>query len=246
MADWCGASTTSMRLLLYLTQMIWFAGTSAHLAIAANGLAIKPIHASQAILKGYTKALEDGGFPYVLADKHEWLRATVVGELRNPVNFWNKLNALPSINAKIPGKVRKALEAALPNGLEYRVIHREAGLGSLGHPRFMALANWHGGLLAREAKKLAPSAHVWLKGKKHAPIQYERIVEDAIRCPDPCLNVSNEWVVRRLAPDCSGVELDAIPKDHDQHRLLEAMGRETANVHLGSGHDQEGEARPAQ
>ena len=42
------------------------------------------------------------------------------------------------------------------------------------------------------------------------------------------------WLVRRLAPDCSRVELTAIPAKVDEKRLLEYMGFETANVHLGS------------
>jgi hypothetical protein len=42
------------------------------------------------------------------------------------------------------------------------------------------------------------------------------------------------WIVRRLAPDCSRIELSALPKERDELRLLHAMGFETANVHLGS------------
>ena len=41
------------------------------------------------------------------------------------------------------------------------------------------------------------------------------------------------WIVRRLAPDCSRVELAALPKDRDEQKLLHAMGQETANVHAG-------------
>ena len=40
--------------------------------------------------------------------------------------------------------------------------------------------------------------------------------------------------MRRLAPDCSRIELSALPKERDEVRLLHAMGWETANVHLGS------------
>jgi hypothetical protein len=42
------------------------------------------------------------------------------------------------------------------------------------------------------------------------------------------------WIVRRLAPDCSRIELVAMPGERDELRLLHAMGFETANVHLGS------------
>ena len=51
---------------------------------------------------------------------------------------------------------------------------------------------------------------------------------------DPFLDLRKAWVVRRLSPDCSRVELSTLPKGRDERKLLEAMGRETINVHLGS------------
>ena len=56
----------------------------------------------------------------------------------------------------------------------------------------------------------------------------------AIRARDPFVRFDKRWIVRRLAPDCSRIELSALPKGHDERRLLYAMGFETANVHLGS------------
>jgi hypothetical protein len=42
------------------------------------------------------------------------------------------------------------------------------------------------------------------------------------------------WLVRRLAPDCSRIELASLPRGGDQRKLLWMMGWETANIHLGS------------
>jgi hypothetical protein len=56
----------------------------------------------------------------------------------------------------------------------------------------------------------------------------------AVRCRDPFVHIEKRWVVRRLAPDCSRIELAALPKERHELRLLRAMGWETANVHLGS------------
>jgi hypothetical protein len=208
---------------------------SAHLAISANHLALRPADACEAILKGYAKGLKEGGSPFVLAERHQWLRTTVSSELRDPVKFWGKLNDLPTNKTRIPGRAAKALESALPaKKLPYRVVHRTAGLGSLGRQRFVALAQWNGGQIAREAKALVPSTCVWFSGKKNDRSQYDRIVSQAIRCPDPFLELRKGWIARRLAPDCSRVELANLPKDHDESRLLEAMGVETANIHLGS------------
>jgi Uncharacterized protein conserved in bacteria (DUF2252) len=220
--------------LPYTNDLVRLA-VSAHLAIAANHLEIRPEDACEAILTGYTRGLTDGGSPFVLAERHEWLRSTVMSELRDPVGYWKKLSALAKIKSDTPKQAKQILVAALPEkNLKYRLVHRVAGLGSLGRQRFVALAQWNGGNIAREAKALAPSACVWASRGKVAPPQYERIVQQAIRCPDPFLQTRKGWVVRRLAPDCSRVELATLPKGRDEYKLLEAMGRETANVHLGS------------
>jgi Uncharacterized protein conserved in bacteria (DUF2252) len=220
--------------LPYTNDLVRLA-VSAHLAISANRLSLKPADACGAILKGYARVLSNGGKPFVLAEQHNWLRSTVETKLRDPVRFWEKLNSLAGIKGRIPGSATKALTAALPAvKLPYRVVHRVAGLGSLGRERFVALAEWNGGLIAREAKALVPSACMWFAGVKNDRPQYERIVKQAIRCPDPFLSLRKSWIVRRLSPHCSRVELSMLPKGRDEHQLLEAMGRETANIHLGS------------
>jgi hypothetical protein len=219
--------------LPYTNDLVRLA-TSAHLAITASHLALPPADACNAILKGYAKGLNDPQ-PFVLAEHHDWLRRAVAGELRDPGKFWDKLNSLPPITSKAPGKAVKVLANALPTpGLRYRLVHRVAGLGSLGRQRYVALAEWNGAEIAREAKALVPSACVWLENQRANDSKYETIVGRAVRCPDPFLDVRKAWVVRRLAPDCSRVELGMLPKNHDEERLLEAMGRETANIHTGS------------
>jgi hypothetical protein len=77
---------------------------------------------------------------------------------------------------------------------------------------------------------------VWAeRGKGTAPILYQEMLDDAIRCRDPFVRLQKRWIVRRLAPDCSRIELSALPKERDEMRLLHAMGWETANIHLGTG-----------
>jgi hypothetical protein len=74
-----------------------------------------------------------------------------------------------------------ALERLLPkDGLRYRLLHRTAGLGSLGRQRWAAIAEWRGGLIAREVKAIAPSAWVWanLRGGKRE-IFYQTVVDRA-------------------------------------------------------------------
>jgi len=189
-----------------------------------------------ALLQGYSDALAAGGRPFALAEHHGSLHAMAVGRLHNPELFWSKLHKLRDIKEKPPVGATKAIEGMLPErGIKYRVKHRIAGLGSLGRDRYVAVAEWRGGSIAREAKALAPSACVWAeKGKGTAPILYQEILDCSVRCPDPFVRFQKRWIVRRLAPDCSRIELSALPKERDEIRLLHAMGWETANVHLGS------------
>ncbi len=55
-----------------------------------------------------------------------------------------------------------------------------------------------------------------------------------MRCPDPQIEVRDGWLVRRLSPDCSRMELATLPKPRDEGRLLRAMGWEAGNIHLGT------------
>ena len=192
--------------------------------------------AAGAILSGYQEALEAGGRPIALAERHPALRNMAVARLHEPEKFWEKMHALPSIAAAMPASAAKAIDRMLPErGVPYRVAHRVAGLGSLGRERYVALAEWRGASIAREAKALAPSACVWAsRGKIAAPILYQEILDHSVRCLDPFVRLQKRWIVRRLAPDCSRIELSALPKERDELRLLHSMGWETANVHLGS------------
>ena len=209
---------------------------SAHLAVAAGQLALKHEQVCDAILEGYRSSLAADGEAFVLEEKHEWLRRLAVNELRDPVHFWGKMDNLLPLRQPVPRSARKALASLMPEpGLAFEIRHRIAGLGSLGRERYVALANWRGGRIAREAKALAPSACVWVKsGKSSKRILYGRILRSAVRCRDPFVDLRGRWIVRRLAPHCSRIELTSLPKERDEIKLLHAMGWETANVHLGT------------
>jgi hypothetical protein len=116
----------------------------------------------------------------------------------------------------------------------YNLKKRIAGLGSLGHPRILAISSWQGAYVAREAKAIRPSAWVWIKKSKSVDIYGWKLVQRAVRVRDPFLFFHGRWLVRRLAPDCSRIELASLPAERDEARLLYAMGFETANVHLGT------------
>jgi Uncharacterized protein conserved in bacteria (DUF2252) len=210
--------------------------TSALLATRAQHLTMKPKESAAAILEGYRRGMAEGGRPFVLEEGHAWLRAIAESKLRDPVAFWQKMDRLPTLKGEIPESAREAIEHMLPQpGIQYRLARRVAGLGSLGRVRLVAIAEWKGGRVAREAKALTGSALHWLHPERApAEILYSAILKRAMRCPDPYVQMRGHWIVRRLSPHCSRIELEALGTSRGECRLLEAMGRETANIHVGT------------
>jgi hypothetical protein len=210
--------------------------TSAHLARDANHLSVRRRNASDVILDGYRDALKEGGTPHVLDELHPWLRQIALARLRDPVHFWERMERQPSWKGPVPAAVRTGLESMLPERRPLCEIKRRvAGIGSLGHQRIVFVQAHSGGRIAREAKALLPSAAVWAAAKHSSrELHYSEIMERSIRVSDPFVRVEGHWVLRRLAADCSRIELFMLPVKRDEERLLYAMGWETANVHLGS------------
>ena len=135
---------------------------SAHLAIFADHIAVRRRTACEAILEGYRAGVEAGGRPFVLEETHGWLRR--VGHRRAAPP-----DAVLGEDERAADRARHRSEAAampspraMPAGdSPIRFARRVAGMGSLGRPRFVGIADWRGGCVAREAKATAPSAWLW-------------------------------------------------------------------------------------
>lgn len=219
------------------TQDLTRLATSALFAIRTCQFKLLPRVACAAILEGYRRGLEVGGRALVLAERRRWLREIALSEERAPVVFWEKIDANRPARGAIPHKV---LRDSLPDHrAPYRVVRRVAGVGSLGRQRFVALTDWFGSRIAREAKAFAPSAAELVMGTGNTrraggrPLGAE-LLSRAVRGADPFFRIADGWIVRRLAPDCSRIELQDLAAARDERRLLRAMGFETANMHLGS------------
>ena len=209
---------------------------SAGLAAAEGHLSINLKEACAAVLNGYSTALRAGGKPMVLAENDRWLRKLATGRLRDPVEFWGRMGELPTARGPVSNKVQELLLQRLPDGANrVRFTRRRTGLGSLGLERLVAIAEWEGSFIAHEAKAVHSSSWEWA----HPPhgtsrLQYLDIIEQAVRVPDPMVDVRDGWLVRRLSPDCSRIPLEHLPKRRDEARLLKAMGWEAGNIHLGT------------
>jgi hypothetical protein len=221
--------------LAYTNDLVRLAA-SLKIVTEAESLSIKFKDGCDAILDGYRQSLKVGGYPVVLAEREQKLGRLGVDSFKPPTDFWEKLNRLPAIRRPLDRKVRQALEKTLPNPrMAYKVVRREAGLGSLGQQRFVAIGMWQGGFVAREAKATVPSACSWLEDKAGSRQSfYERAIRSAVRSPDPFQTIKGSWLIRRLSPDSNPIDIQTLPKHRDEQLLLHSMGAEAANVHLGS------------
>ena len=223
--------------LPYTNDLVRLA-TSVKLGVDAEGLTIKFKQGCDAILEGYRETLRAGGCPFVLAEQQQTLEKLGIEAIEPPEDFWEKLDRRPALHGGFPSTARRAIEKTLPDRkLPYKVVRREAGHGSLGQQRFVAIARWCGARIAREAKATVPSSCVWLSGNvDRGQTYYETAMKSAVRSHDPYQEIVGTWLIRRLSPDANPIEIEDLPKTRDEEILLGAMGAETANVHLGTPH----------
>lgn len=193
--------------------------------------------ACDTILEGYGCTLREGPRPIVLAENETDLEKLGFEALKSPPDFWETLLGKPAIPGReLPRDVKAPFEQTLPaRGLDYKVVRRQAGVGSLGQPRYVAIAAWQGGCVAREAKAYLPSMEAYLRGRRNdRTCYYEKAIRTASRAPDPYQLVTGKWIIRRLSPDSNPIELADLPDKRDDEVLLYAMAQEVANVHLAA------------
>jgi hypothetical protein len=220
--------------LPYANDLIRLAA-SVKIARKLGHLSVKTKAACEVILDSYRQSLASRGCPIVLAELETHLEKLGIDALKPPKDFWKKLNQHRTVRGNVPQEAKRCLTNALPDkNLHYRIIQREAGLGSLGQQRFVAIALCHGGYIAREAKRVVPSASVWLQGSVACrQPYYEAAMTSAVRSQDPYQRICESWLLRRLSPDSNPIKIEQLTGKRDEYTLLHAMGSEAANVHLG-------------
>jgi hypothetical protein len=200
---------------------------SASALLAYPDAGLSAADASAAVLRGYRAGLKHP-CPFILENDHLWLRELFAASDDERALFWTKLAKAPEV--KPSKRFVAALEEALPTPKPMTVLSaRRAGAGSLGRPRFVALATFAGGPLAREAKAIVPSC--WAKNRLGG--DHLRTGLGCHRSPDPWLHVVGKVIVRRLAPNSRKLDIDG-NRRRLRRRVLESMGFELANIHAGS------------
>ena len=224
--------------LVRLAASIMLAAEKAHVTVPADRVC-------SLVLGGYRAGLRRGGAPILLSDNPRSALVKLTKDTQeDPKAFWKKKlgeEDNPKIDAgDLPKGVEEMLRASFrPRAeLAFREQKAPGGLGSLGRRRYTAVEMSRGRVReAREVKALVPSAEYWRAGRRDMLSQTATLLQHAIRDPDPHFQVHDSWLVRQLAPDIAKIEM---PEDAADKRLalapdlLTLMGKETANVHLGS------------
>lgn len=218
------------------TQDLTRLAASIFLAREANLLDIKFKTACQSVLDGYVQCLESGGKPFLQTEQPAWMQKSFAESIEaRSEGFWESLREMPPLSPDdVPTLARQVLFDVM--GKRPCTFHKRiAGLGSLGKPRWVALAKWED--LAWETKALSFSAWSWAHPPKTGPrLHYSEILTKAIRSRDEALTPLEKegWILRKLSPERAKLNMKSLSRDNKDEALLFNMGWETANIHLGT------------
>jgi hypothetical protein len=186
--------------------------------------------AADAILTGYGRGLADPRPAQLDEEALLWMRPLVNCSDDDRRTFWEEIDTAP--NAEPPSGVKAGLQHSLPNGAAItRFTPRSKGGGSLGRPRYLAVADWQGGRVVREAKALVPSAWGWAHGAGDEPTRFFELATGVHRSPDPFLQLRAGFIFRRIAADARKIDLGVGADARLQRRVLEAMGFDLGSIH---------------
>ena len=218
--------------------------TSAMLAASAARITVTAETVCGFMIEGYRTGLVKAEPIVIPANGNAPLTKLTRDTQEEPKKFWqSKLDAddNPEVDHRdLPKGLEDMFRASFRSRARatFRKQKSPGGLGSLGRRRFIAVETTRKGVYdAREAKALVPSALYWLSRQDRMPSQTATLLQHAIRIPDPYFQVHDRWLIRQLAPDIAKIEMPADPDDKRlvlAPALLRLMGRDTANIHLGS------------
>ena len=206
-----------------LVRLATSARLAANLPIANRAVA-------RALIDGYSDGLERPR-PTLLDEQERWMRPYVAVTDHGRDKFWDEINHLP--DAAPPDAVKQAAgPTELPPGARLvRYASRAAGGGSLGRPRYVAIVEWNGGRLFREAKALVPSAWNWAHNDRSAHSRFLDLANGRFRSPDPYLRVHDKFIVRRMAADSRKLDLRDDANGVNSARMVTAMGFDLGAIH---------------
>ncbi|TDW22396.1 DUF2252 family protein [Kribbella kalugense] len=197
-------------------------------AVLTPQVAIGPKRICRVVLDGWTQA-QAGRAVDLADDGAQHLRALMPRPAADQRYFGRLAEGQPAAASDVPAHVRRAAIDSVGPDWEPSWYRRQAGVGSLGHPRFVAV----GKDVAREVKLLGPPTALFepAGGVRPDETLYERVLT-TVSGPDPMRRVEG-WQIRALAPDVQRITIENLrPKDTE--RMLTSMARAAADVHGAS------------
>ncbi|MBI1207192.1 MAG: DUF2252 domain-containing protein [Azospirillum sp.] len=179
----------------------------------------------QYIIEGYRARLDECLSPIT----ESWLNDRVKPKAAE--KFWQKFPFLPECGDAMPGRARALLVEALPrDAANLRFASRDGGLGSLGRRRFVVTAETDSGRFAAEVKQRTPPAFPL---NSEPGRDWQDLLPSRPYRIDPSLKFAGRWLVRAASPDRTKLRLGDLDSNDDRRCLIQAMGWETADFHLG-------------
>ena len=163
------------------------------------------------------------------------MRPYVTCSDKDRLDFWREVEGYPDPPGPVPAVVEQGLRQSLPDGGRIeRIAVRRKGGGSLGCPRYVAIAVLRGGRVVREAKALVPSAWSSAHGDTRAPIRFDELATGPYRSPDQFLRTERGFIFRRVAADSRKPDFDTTADLQLHRKLLESMGFDLGAIHAAS------------
>jgi hypothetical protein len=210
--------------------------TSARLATRKKKMRKRSI--ARAILAGYRRGIRKAQ-PTFLDEQQTWMNKFLRTTRNERLKFYDeKTNPKADDRLEkddVPQPARRRLTEAMPDELKPEFATRRAGVGSLGRPRYIAVAEWHNkGLVVREAKMQLTSAWNWAHDRLEETSKLLDAARSRSRAPDPYLQADGDFVYRRIAADADKIEIGDLDRSALKARLFEAMGADLGAFHAGN------------
>lgn len=201
--------------------------TASAIVAAEEGKGPSAEAAAAAVLEGYGQGLQTPR-PFILEANNDILDELARPSRKDRRVYWAAMAALKP--GHVPPRYAAVLQASMPGEPHLVMAPRQAGVGSLGRPRFMAVGADPARPVAREVKALIPSC--WEPRGDGTAVGRRMLTlsRGPHRSPDPWLDVHDGMKIGRLAPDGRKLEFEDLGRRIGR-RLLTAMGWEIANIH---------------
>ena len=196
-----------------------------------GGLRLHGPALAELMIEGWVQGLDDPSERRLDGGDHPHL--TALAPALDGAKFWDRIQSAPNVDS-VPDPAAALVAAGGLDRPDWR--RRQAGTGSLGHRRLVALGSIDDARSALEVKELGPPTASWpplhalTTGWAGTSEEAWKAVSAMPGFPPEARRLSG-WVMRRLGPESGRIELTALGRRRDESALVRSMGRALGAVH---------------